>query len=500
MSAPGPVYLDYAATTPVDAAVAALMSECLTLEGTFGNPSSTHAYGFAAAARVAAARRQVAALIGAAAEEIVFTSGATEANNLALLGCARANADRGRHVVAARTEHKSVLDPCRRLEREGFSLSWLAPGEGGVVAPAAVAAALRRDTVLVSLMHANNETGVLQDIAAVGALCRERGIALHSDAAQSAGKVPLDARALGADFLALSAHKLYGPKGIGALFVRREARALLQPLAFGGGQEWGLRPGTVPVQLVAGFGLACELAGRALSSEAPRLAALTQRLWQGLQGLGGVQLNGAMAPRVPGILNVSFEGVEGESLLKGLSGLALSTGAACDSDSAEPSYVLRALGRTRQLAESSLRFSLGRYSSGADVDFALSAVRHEVGRLRALSPAAPAPGFTATAGARGDSTRLITGEAGGAGEPSWVRFQLLVAGDSVKDARFQAFGCPHTLDTAAWVCEALPGRSRAALIPGTPQDWARSRAVPVEKLGRLFAIEDALRGCLAQWH
>jgi cysteine desulfurase len=499
MSAPGPVYLDYAATTPVDPEVAALMSECLTLQGSFGNPSSAHAYGFAAAARLAAARRQVAALIGASAEEIVFTSGATEANNLALLGCARANADRGHHVVTARTEHKSVLDPCRRLEREGFSVSWLTPGEGGVVSPAAVAAALRRDTVLVSLMHANNETGVLQDIAAIGALCRERGIALHSDVAQSAGKVPLDATSLGADFLALSAHKLYGPKGIGALFVRRAARALLQPLVFGGGQERGLRPGTEPVHLAAGFGLACELAGRALASEAPRLAALTQRLWQGLRGMGGVHLNGAAAPRLPGILNVSVEGVDGESLVKGLSGLALSTGAACDSDSAEPSYVLRALGRTRQLAESSLRFSLGRYSTGADVDFALNAVRHEVGRLRALSPAAPARGFATTSDAC-HSARIITGEAGGAGDPSWVRFQLLIDGDSVKDARFQAFGCPHTVDTAAWLCEALPGRSRAALIPGTPQDWARNRAVPVEKLGRLFAIEDALRACLAQWH
>ena len=501
MSVPGPAYFDYAATTPVDPAVAALMNECLTQDGTFGNPSSSHAFGYAAAARVATARRQVAALIGASAEEIVFTSGATEANNLALLGCARANADRGRHLVTVRTEHKSVLDPCRRLEREGFSVSWLAPGEGGAVTPPTVAAALRRDTVLVSVMHANNETGVLQDIAAIGALCRERGIALHSDAAQSAGKVPVAVHALGADFLALTAHKLYGPKGIGALFVRRESRALLQPLTFGGGQEWGLRPGTLPVQLIAGFGLACELAGRALASEGARLRALTQRLWQGLDSLGGIHLNGAAAPRVPGILNVSFEGVEGESLLKGLSGLALSTGAACDSDSGEPSYVLRALGRGRQLAESSLRFSLGRYSTEAEVDFALNAVCHEVRRLRALSPAAPAPSFpgVATESGRG-GTRVISGEGGAAGEPSWVRFQLLVAGDSVKDARFQAFGCPHTMDTAAWVSGVLPGRSRAALLPGSPQDWARIRGVPVEKLGRLFAIEDALRACLAQWH
>jgi hypothetical protein len=253
------------------------------------------------------------------------------------------------------------------------------------------------------------------------------------------------------------------------------------------------------VQLIAGFGLACELAGRTLASEGARLRGLTQRLWAGLEGLGGMQLNGASAPRVPGILNVSVEGVEGESLIAGLSGLALSTGAACDSDSGEPSYVLRALGRGRQLAESSLRFSLGRYSTEAEVDFALNAVGHEVGRLRALSPAAPAPGLAAAASESGRGTRVISGEGGAAGEPSWVRFELLVAGDSVKDARFQVFGCPHTMSTAAWVCGALPGRSRAALVPGTPQDWARIRGVPVEKLGRLFAIEDALRACLARW-
>jgi cysteine desulfurase len=494
-----PVYLDYAATTPVDPRVAALMSEYLTQHGACGNPSSAHAYGRAAAARIAQAREQVAALLGVSAAEIVFTSGATEANNLALLGYARANADRGRHLVTVRTEHKSVLDPCRRLEREGFSVSYLTPGAEGVVSPAAVAAALRKDTLLVSVMHANNEIGVLQDVAAVAAHCRERGVALHTDAAQSAGKVPLDARALGVDFLSLTAHKLYGPKGIGALYVRRESRAWLQPLSLGGGQEGGLRPGTLPTELIAAFGLACEIAQRELVAERARLGALAQRLWMGLAELGGVQLNGASAARVPGLLNVCFEGVAGESLLEGLTGLALSAGAACDSESGEPSYVLRALGRTRQLAESSLRFSLGRYSSDADVDFALEALRHEVRRLRALSPAAALAEPEGWGSARERGLQILRGEGGGPGEDSWVRFQLLVAGDSVKDARFQAFGCPHTMSTAAWVCRVLPGRERAALIPGTPQDWVRERGLPVERLGRLFAIEDALRGCLTQW-
>ena len=504
MSSPRPLYLDYAATTPVDPAVAAVMSGCLTDSGAFGNSSSMHAYGVAAEARISTAREQVAALIGAAPEEIVFTSGATESNNLAILGYARANADRGRHLVSVRTEHKSVLDACKRLEREGFSVTWLTPGSAGTVEPMALAAALRPDTLLAAVMYANNEIGVLQDVAALAAACRERGVAFHSDAAQAAGKVPLDVHALGVDFLSLTAHKIYGPKGVGALYVRQGARGLLQPLTFGGGQERGLRPGTLPTHQLAGFGAACEIARRELPAEATRLTILRERLWAGLAALGGTHLNGAAAQRVPGILNVSFEGVEGESLVAGLPGLALSTGAACNSASPEPSYVLRALGRDRQLAESSLRFSLGRLTREADVDFAIDALRHEVARLRALSPQVPGdgdrdlPSGWAREGT-GAASQVISGEGGGPREDSWVRFHLLVAGDIVKDARFKAFGCPHTMDTAAWVCGELRGRERAALIPGTPQAWAQARGVPVEKLGRLFAIEDALRACLTQW-
>jgi cysteine desulfurase len=504
MNARLPVYLDYAATTPVDPAVVAAMSACLTESGTFGNAASGHFYGTAAAACVRGAREQVAALIGAAADEIVFTSGATESNNLAILGCARANADRGRHLVSVRTEHKSVLDAGKHLEREGFAITWLTPEPSGVVAPAALAAALRPDTVLVSVMYANNETGVLQDIAALAAVCRERGVAFHSDAAQAAGKVPVDVHALGIEFLSLTAHKLYGPKGVGALYVRRGARAALQALTYGGGQERGLRPGTLPTHQLAGFGVACEIARRELPAEAARLARFGERLWAGLAPLGGTHLNGAGAPRVPGIHNVSFEAVEGESLVAGLTGIALSTGAACNSDSPEPSYVLRALGRDRQLAESSLRFSFGRFTHETDVDFAINAVRHEVARLRAWYPGLPAgPGGDLPPGwaheAAGGGARVVNGEGGGPHQDSWVRFQLLVAGDIVKDARFKAFGCPHTMDTAAWICGELGGRARATLISGKPQDWARARGVPVEKLGRLFAIEDALRACLAQW-
>ena len=365
-----PVYLDYAATTPVDPQVAQAMSGCLTLEGDFGNPSSTHAYGAAAAARIAAARAQVAALVGAQPEEIVFTSGATESNNLAILGCARANADRGRHIVSVRTEHKSVLDACRQLEKEGFSVSWLTPARSRPHRPRGPCRCAAPDTVLASIMYTNNETGILEDVATLGALCRERGVAFHSDCAQAAGKVPLELPALPLDFASFTAHKLYGPKGIGALYVRRGARALLQPLLHGGGQERALRPGTLATHQIVGFGAACELAAAELPAESARLLRLRERLWAGLEALGGTHLNGAAVPRVPGILNVSFEGVQGESLVAGLTGLAVSTGAACSSGSPDPSYVLRALGRDVQLAQSSLRFSLGRFTLEADVDFA----------------------------------------------------------------------------------------------------------------------------------
>jgi cysteine desulfurase len=496
-----PLYLDYAATTPVDPRVAQAMSGCLTLEGDFGNPASAHAYGTGAAARIATARAQVASLVGAQPEEIVFTSGATESNNLAILGCARANADRGRHLVSVRTEHKSVLDACRQLEKEGFSVSWLTPARTGRIEAEALAAALRPDTVLVSVMYTNNETGILEDVSAIGALCRERGVAFHSDCAQAAGKVPLELRALPVDFASFTAHKLYGPKGIGALYVRRAARGLLQPLLHGGGQERALRPGTLATHQIVGFGAACELAARELPAERARLLGLRERLWSGLAALGGTHLNGAAAPRVPGILNVSFEGVQGESLVAGLTGLALSTGSACSSGSPEPSYVLRALGRDVQLAQSSLRFSLGRFTSEADIDFALTAVGHELARLRALSPATPAQGRSgAWPGGPPEAGRaVISGEAGGPGQDTWVRFQLLVADDIVKEARFQAFACPHTMETAAWLCGELRGRPRRALIPGTASAWAAARGIPVEKLGRLLLVEDALRACLTHW-
>jgi len=487
------IYLDYAATTPVDPTVARAMSACLELDGDFGNPSSAHAFGHRAAARVETARTQAASLLSALPEEIIFTSGATESNNLAILGIARANADRGRHIITSRIEHKAVLDPCKRLEKEGFSVTYLTPDRSGRVDPAAVHEALRPDTLLVSIMYANNEIGVIQDIAAIGEVCRQHGVAMHTDASQAVGKIAVDTRELPIDALSFTAHKLYGPKGIGALYVRKRARGLLQPVNFGGGQERGLRPGTLATHQIVGLGAACELAKSLQPEEARRLAELRDRLWEGIAGLGGVHLNGAGAPRLPAILNASFEGVEGESLVTGLSELAISTGSACNSASAEPSYVLRALGRDTQLAQSSLRLSLGRFTSAGDIDVAVEAVHREVGRLRAISPAwqssSPAcPGQP-----------WISGEAGSAGQDTWIRFHLLVDANVVREARFQAYGCPHTLAVAQWLAGELPGRKQENLSPGEPTDWARTLRVPVERLGRLLVIEDALQACLRHW-
>jgi cysteine desulfurase len=390
-----PVYLDYAATTPVDPRVAAAMTQCLTLEGEFGNPASaSHAFGDAAGALVEAARAQVAASVGASPEEVVWTSGATEADNLAIFGVAQYYRESGRHIVTARTEHKAVLDPCRELQRRGWRVTYLTPDSGGVIHPDQVAAALQTDTVLVSIMHVNNEIGVIQDISSIAAICAQHGGArLHVDAAQSVGKCVIDFAALGVDLMSLSAHKAYGPKGVGALLVSRSgrgqrARVQLAALQFGGGQERGLRAGTVATHQVVGMGLAFALARATPPAESERVAAMRERLWQGLAALGGALRNGNAERSVPQVLNVSFEGVEGESLLAAVRGqLAVSTGSACTSALQEPSYVLRALGRDDILSESSLRFGLGRFTTERDIDTAVEVVGRAVSRLRRVSGA-----------------------------------------------------------------------------------------------------------------
>jgi cysteine desulfurase len=381
------VYLDNAATTPVDPRVIEIMLECCGPDGDFANPSAVgHEPGRRARSRVEQARAEVAQLVGATPEQIVWTSGATEADNLALFGAARFHRSRGRHIVTSRTEHPAVLDPCRQLEREGFEVTYLKPGADGIVAPGQVAAVLRDDTIIVSLMHVNNEIGVVQDIGAVGRACRARGVLLHVDAAQSAGKLPIDVERDCVDLLALTAHKVHGPKGVGALCVRREPRLGLVPLLYGGGQERGLRSGTVPTHQVAGMGRAFAIAAEQMAAEATRIGALRERLWAALAALPGLRLNGHPVRRVAGILSVTVDGVEGESLLQSLPDLAVASGSACASTNAEPSYVLRALGHSDRLAQSTLRLSLGRFTTCEHVDYAAGRVRQEVERLRAIAP------------------------------------------------------------------------------------------------------------------
>lgn len=383
-----PIYLDYAATTPIDRRVVRLLEQHLSQDGVFGNPSSsTHAFGRMAARAVETARAQVARLLAADPHEIIWTSGATEANNLALQGIMRAYARQGRHLITARTEHKAVLDVCRWLERQGCSVSYLDPEPDGLILPERVAAALRPDTVLVSLMHVNNETGATQDIAAIGAITRSHGVWLHVDAAQSAGKLPIDVRTLPVDLLSLSAHKLYGPKGVGALYVRRRPyRVRLEPLLHGGGQERGLRAGTLPTHQIVAMGEACRIASEEMVVEQPRIRVLRDALWRMLAILGDVELNGHPDRNVAGILNVSFTGIAAEGLLAAIPEIAVSTGSACASAGDESSHVLRAMGRNAYRARSAVRFSLGRFTDNDEIEYVAQRITEAVKRLRELSP------------------------------------------------------------------------------------------------------------------
>ena len=378
------VYLDYLSTTPLDAQVAAAMAECLTLDGTFGNPASrSHRYGWEAEMAVETARQQLAALIGADVREIVFTSGATEADNLAIKGVAEAALEeRPVHIVTAATEHKAVLDSCRALERRGVSVTYVPPDGQGLISPRAVAAALRPETCLVSVMHANNEIGTINDVAAIAEVAHAGGAPLHVDAAQSVGKIPVDVGALDVDLLSISAHKFYGPKGVGALYRRRRNPVELEAQIHGGGHERGLRSGTLATHQIGGMGKAAQLAMATLADESQRLCGLRRRLLAAIADMPGIRLNGHAERRLPGALNISVADVDGEALLLSLPEFALSTGSACTSASLEPSHVLRALGLPDALAHSSLRISLGRFSTAAEVDWFSERLREVVSRLR----------------------------------------------------------------------------------------------------------------------
>ncbi|NCF24551.1 MAG: aminotransferase class V-fold PLP-dependent enzyme [Gammaproteobacteria bacterium] len=384
------VYLDYAATTPVDPRVVDVMTPLFRQDGDFGNPSSGHIVGRRAMEHVERATGQLAELLGCKESELVWTSGATESDNLAILGAARYRADRGRHLITMPTEHKAVSDVFQVLEKQGFEVSWLYPDHTGVLDPAELEAAIRADTQLVSIMHVNNETGVIQDIEALGSICRERDVLFHVDAAQSVGKLPLNLASMPVDLLSTTAHKVYGPKGVGALFVADRPGCHVEPLTFGGGQQNGRRPGTLAVPLIAGFGEAARIARSEMQENRAHLQSMRDRLWRGIRDMDGMLRNGSEDHSFPGILNVSIDDVEGESLLLALEPLCVATGSACNSKSQAPSSVLRALGRSDLLAQSAIRFSFGRPTATAEVDFAVARYREAVGRLRDIAPE-PAP-------------------------------------------------------------------------------------------------------------
>ncbi|MFJ3048871.1 IscS subfamily cysteine desulfurase [Pseudomonas nitroreducens] len=382
-----PIYLDYSATTPVDPRVAQKMADCLLVDGNFGNPASrSHLFGWKAEEAAENARRQVAELVNADPREIVWTSGATESDNLAVKGVAHFYATKGKHIITSKIEHKAVLDTCRQLEREGFEITYLEPTPEGIITPAMVEAALRDDTILVSVMHVNNEVGSINDIAAIGELTRARGILLHVDAAQSAGKVDIDLEKLKVDLMSFSAHKVYGPKGMGALYVRRKPRVRLEAQMHGGGHERGMRSGTLATHQIVGMGEAFRIAKEEMHQEMARIEGLRKRFFDQVQDLEELYLNGSPVSYAPNILNVSFNYVEGESLMMSLKDLAVSSGSACTSASLEPSYVLRALGRNDELAHSSIRFSFGRFTTEEEVDYAAKKVVEAVSKLRELSP------------------------------------------------------------------------------------------------------------------
>ncbi len=377
-----PIYLDYAATTPVDPRVADKIMQFLTLDGNFGNPASrSHRFGWHAEEAVDIARNQIAEFIGADSREIIFTSGATESDNLALKGAAHFYQKKGKHIITTKTEHRAVLDTCRQLENEGFQITYLMPKSNGIIDLGTLKSAIRNDTILASIMHVNNEIGVIQDIEKIGETCRAHGIIYHVDATQSIGKIPIDLCTLKVDLMSFSGHKVYGPKGIGALYVRRKPRIFIEAQIHGGGHERSMRSGTLPVHQIIGLAEACRIAQEEMASEMTFLRWLRDRLWSGIKDIGKVYLNGDLEHSVPGILNISFDYVEGESLIIALKDVAVSSGSACTSTTLEPSHVLRALGIKSRLAQSAIRFSLGRFTTQEEIDYTIHLVRKSVSRL-----------------------------------------------------------------------------------------------------------------------
>ncbi|GMV68466.1 MAG: hypothetical protein AMXMBFR76_09050 [Pseudomonadota bacterium] len=515
-----PVYLDHAATTPIDPRVIAAMLAVMGPDSGQGNPAAVqHPYGQRAGAAVAAARGQVALLIGAEPREIVFTSGATEANNLAIKGACAFYQARGRHLVTALTEHPSVLEPVAALEAQGWRVTRLRPAADGRIPPDQLAAALRPDTALVSLMHVNNETGIIQDIAALGELCRARDVRFHVDAAQSAGRLALDVRALAVDYLSLSAHKFYGPQGIGVLYVRDWPRAGLTAQMHGGGQERGRRAGTLAVHQIVGMGAAAEILITEREAEQARLATLMTRLEAGLADIPGLLWIGANAPRVAGIRNVAIRGVARESLLASLwQTVAAATGSACTAAEGEPSTVLQALGLDPVTAQGALRLSPGRWTSAADINRAVAALRAVITRLRRIAAGEPVddqpgptrlpPAFSAAVtdwfarlprvGRLAPGPDVLHGAAGEPRQGARAHWDLAIEGRRIARARFRAWGCPATLAAAAWCAERIEGLECTTAEALTGAEMAAALGLTGAQRGTALIIEDALKNALAK--
>ncbi len=514
-----PIYLDYAATTPIDPRVAEVMSQYLTADQDFGNAASMqHDYGRAAHAAVEEAREQVANLIGAEPAEIVWTSGATESNNLAIKGVAESYADRGRHIISMKTEHKSVVDTLRYMEQQGWRVTWLMPDDQGRLSLEELKKAISDDTVLVSIMMVNNETGVIQDIRLIAEMAHAHGALLHVDAAQAVGKIPVNVKMLDLDLLSISAHKLYGPKGVGALYVRRQPRVRLLPQMHGGGHERGMRSGTLPVHQIVGMGKACALLGEEFGNEAVRISKLRDQLWQGISLLPDVFRNGSDKEVAPGILNISFGGVDGEALHAGLSGMslpiAISSGSACTAASQEASYVLRALGRDDELAYASVRFSLGRWTTDSEIYAVVEALTELVNALRRQSPKwdiqteCRLPEMSGTHAQYSDAVwqNFVKGLntawempetafkviCNTPGSRAVMKLVVLVEQEVIVSAQCQVFGCVTAIAVGAWLSAWLKGRQVAGLDLSAAEIEQALSVAPVKRHCTLLA-EDALR-------
>lgn len=489
MSAAPSIYLDYSATTPVDESVLQAMIPWLSQK--FGNPAShTHAWGWDAEQAVEHARSQVAALINAEPKEIVWTSGATESNNLAIRGIAQFHAGKGRHIITACTEHKAVLDTCQSLEQDGFEVTYLPVDKSGLISLEQLQASIRPDTILVSIMLVNNEIGTIQDVAAIARICHEHGVLCHTDAAQATGKIQIDIKSLDVDLMSLSAHKTYGPKGIGALYVRRKPRVRLTAQIHGGGHERGMRSGTLATHQIVGMGQAFELAGQLMVTETARIAALRDRLWQGLSDIPEIYLNGDFDHRVAHNLNFSVAHIEGEALMMSIPELAVSSGSACTSASLEPSYVLRALGRDDALAHSSLRITIGRYTSASDIDTALAVLHTQIARLRALSPT-----FNQSV-----DDDYITSQVGKPELGMVLKLQIQVQDDKISDAKYQVYGNPDAIATGEYISNKLLGLDLEQASQIDSQSIIKALNLSPVKMYCAIMAEEAITAVLANYH